>query len=438
MLRHRRVNNIIPLPDPSYPRLDFIPTLLETYKQIATDGNGKRQSVALSSETAPVQPAAAASSLANHRIIFVLGNLELGGAERQALILARYLSEHEQAKVEVWGFNKSGPVAQICEQHGLRSRVVAFPSGQGALRRWLSLLRFGWSLRRAKPDLILPYTLFPNVVCGLVWKWTGARACIWNQRDEGLFALKPRWQRAALKRIPRFIANSEAGAQFLRRQLGDNGAKVTVIPNGIENGVVGLDRSEWRERLEVDEECFVACKVANVHANKDHETLLRAWRKVVSELHPNGRSAVLVLAGRHDGAYESVVALAKELDIERSVRFVGQVSDVPGLLSAADVSVFSSRSEGCPNGVLESMGAGLAIAATNIDGIREVVGPAGLQFLAPVGDADALAEILLRMADDPRLCARIGAENRERVQAKYGSRRMCEETVAVLANRFRQ
>jgi hypothetical protein len=64
--------------------------------------------------------------LKGRRIIFVLGNLELGGAERQALILARYLSEHNQAIVEVWGFNKSGLVAGICEQHGLCSRVIPY------------------------------------------------------------------------------------------------------------------------------------------------------------------------------------------------------------------------------------------------------------------------------------------------------------------------
>ena len=61
------------------------------------------------------------------RIVFVLGNLQLGGAERPALILARYLSQQEQAIVEIWGFNKLGPVAEICEQHGLRSRVIPYP-----------------------------------------------------------------------------------------------------------------------------------------------------------------------------------------------------------------------------------------------------------------------------------------------------------------------
>ena len=72
-------------------------------------------------------------TLRGRRIVFVLFNLELGGAERQALILARHLVEREQASVEVWGFNKSGPVAQICDELGLPWRLLQ-PSRRGGPR----------------------------------------------------------------------------------------------------------------------------------------------------------------------------------------------------------------------------------------------------------------------------------------------------------------
>jgi glycosyltransferase involved in cell wall biosynthesis len=173
--------------------------------------------------------------------------------------------------------------------------------------------------------------------------------------------------------------------------------------------------------------------VANVHALKDHVTLLHAWRKVVSTFERQQRRALLVLAGRHDGAYEAVASLAAELKLNGPVRFAGHVSDVSGLLNASDVSVFSSRSEGCPNAVLESMAAGLPVAATDVRGIREVVGPTGAQFLTPVGDADSLATVLLRLEKDSKLRARAGAQNRERIRTHYGALRMCEETTALLA-----
>ncbi len=354
------------------------------------------------------------------RIIFVLGNLELGGAERQALILARHLSQRE--KVEVWGFNKSGPVADICEEYGIRWRVEPVNP-----QRLQSIQRVASVLRASGPDVLLPYTWLPNVFCGFVWKWAGARLCVWNQRDEGLFLPQRTWERWAVQRTPRFISNSHAGARFLIERLKVNASKIHVVQNGIELSTPLLHRDSWRKRLEIDDASFVACMVANLHTNKDHETLLRAWRTVMTKLE---RKAVLVLAGRHDGAYESLVALTRELEIERGVRFAGPVSDVAGLLTAVDIGVFSSRSEGCPNGVLECMAAGLAVAATDIEGVREIVGFS--ELLAPMGDADALSNTILKLASDPALCATIGVENRKRVIENHDALLMCEQIVGII------
>lgn len=370
--------------------------------------------------------------LKDRRIIFVLGNLELGGAERQAMILAKYLSGQEQAHVEVWGFNKSGPVAQICEQHGLPWRVIPYPFAEVCGNQFSDLLKVARTLRKAQPDILLPYTFGPNLVCGLVWRKTGARACVWNQRDEGLVPFGSSSVARAAERTSHFISNSAAGARFLIDKLGVAETRVTVIRNGVETVAAESDRDAWRERLAIDDEAFVACMVANLHLNKDHATVLRAWRKVVNEFSSNGRSAVLVLAGRHDGAYESLASLASELQLNDNVRFAGPVFDVPGLLDAADVSVFSSRSEGCPNAVLESMAAGLPVAGSDIKGIRDVVGAVGAQFLAPVGDADALAKVLLKLAKSSLMCERAGEYNRWRVQENYDSLRMCSETAKLL------
>lgn len=407
-----------------------VPMLMDTYERTATrrdNGNGHHSSVHPwtgikhnVSQRAPV--------LKDRRVIFVFGNLELGGAESQALMLARHLVDQECAKVEVWGFNESGPVAEICERHGIPWRVVGYPFAAGPLGRLNSLVKLAWLLRKARPDVLLPYTTVPNVACGLIWKFTGANACVWNQRDEGLVPIETWWERWAVKRMSHFISNSHAGARFLTEALNLNSAQVRVIQNGISGGVPAMDRSAWRERLEIDDGAFVACMVANLHSNKDHKTLLRAWREVVN-VRPN---AVLVLAGRQDNAYESLLALAYELEIDRAVRFAGHVDDVAGLLSAVDIGVFSSHSEGCPNGVLECMAAGLAVAGTDIEGVREVVGPQGSEFLAPPGDAKELAQTILKLARDAGLCETIGEENQQRIRERYNAQRMCEETVAYL------
>jgi len=376
---------------------------------------------------------AAASALKGRRIVFVFGSLELGGAERQALTLARHLSAREGAEVEVWGFNRPGPAAAICERHGLAWRVVPFYFGGRLPRRLARLFKLARLLRAARPDILLPYTLIPNVVCGLTWRLAGARACVWNQRDAGIVRMGDVWERAAVRLTTRFVANSRQGARFLVDELKATASKVRVIRNGVEKLTPELGREAWRARLQVEEGCFVACMVANLHRHKDHETLLRAWRTVADALRAGGREAALVLAGRRDDAYGPLLSLSRDLGIDDRVVFPGHVSDVAGLLGASDLAVFSSRSEGCPNGVLESMAAGLAVAGTDVEGISEVLGAAGRPWLAPAGDAEALAGVILKLARDPALRAAVGEENRKRVRDDYDPARMCDETAALLA-----
>jgi glycosyltransferase involved in cell wall biosynthesis len=374
----------------------------------------------------------AVPALAGKRVVVVLGCFELGGAERQALLLARHLREQQLADVEVWGFNRTGPVVDLCEDAGLPWRVLRYQPDSGPAAWLLGLPRLIWRLRQARPDILLPYTVIPNVLCGTIWHLTGARICIWNQRDEGLLHPPTRIERSAVRHCPRHIANSDQGARFLIDTMGVPPSSVTVVRNGVEYRAPAHDASAWRARLEIEDGCVVACMVANLTRVKDHQTLLLAWREVAARLRAENRRGVLLLAGRFDDTHASLVALAKQLEIANSVRFLGTVSDVFGLLDVVDIGVFSSRSEGCPNGVLECMAAGLPVAGTDTQGVREALGPGGAPFLAPVGDSTALADCLLRLARDPALRARCGAENQDRIRSDYGAARMYAETVAVI------
>ena len=71
--------------------------------------------------------------------------------------------------------------------------------GAGIVRDFIEVVRFSRRIREAAPDVLLPYTWFPNVLCGLVWRFTGARVCVWNQRDSGV-SLDP--SRAAHRPTP--------------------------------------------------------------------------------------------------------------------------------------------------------------------------------------------------------------------------------------------
>ena len=85
------------------------------------------------------------------------------------------------------------------------------------------------------------------------------------------------------------------------------------------------------------------------------------------------------------------------------MRFVGYVPDMRSFYASVDIVVLPSRSEGCPNVVLESMAMRRALVVSDSAGSREVVtnGVTGLMF--PIGDVGALAAALGRLLDDPVL-----------------------------------
>jgi len=370
-------------------------------------------------------------ALFGRRVIVFFNNLDLGGAECQGLVLARHLAREEHAVVEVWGFSGPGRVAESCDEAGIPWRVVPFQWGGSRLNLLVQLLRLIRTLRRARPDVLLPYTLPPNVVCGALWRFSGARACIWQQRDAGIGCCPAHLQRYAVRRTPQFIANSTTSAAFLTGELGVSPDEVNVIHNGVVLTAAVEGRESWRAKLGLRDADVVACMIANLHGNKDHDTLLRAWRLVLDQVPSNLPPPQLLLAGRFDGAELKLKALAFDLNLGSTVRFLGGVDDISGLLSAVDLGVFSSRREGCPNGILECMAAGLPVVATNVPGCREALGE-NANWLAEPGDYTGLGQNIVSLLKRPDLRAADAKSNQQRVREVFSADRMCRETVEVI------
>ena len=356
-------------------------------------------------------------------------------------MLARLLQKRGGAHVEIWSLHpQPGRVSELCEQYGLPWRTLNLqwnPSKPALLK---DLARLAWALRRARPDVLMPYITFQNVACGLIWRLTGAKLSVWNQREEGLIRLGASAENAAVARTPLFIANSRGGAEFLKRDLKAPAAKVHTVYNGVELAPPARPRDEWRRELDLAPGDFAVCMVANFNGYKDHLGLLRAWKRVVAA-QSHGERAVLFFAGRTDGSYaepyQAAHELCEQLDLAEHVRFLGGVSDIPGLLKAIELGAFCSHSEGVPNGVLECMASGLAIVGADIPGTREAVGE-NYEFLSPPADDEALAQTILQMQREPELRARLGQENAKRIEAAFSPDALFERTSELIARHLPQ
>lgn len=362
------------------------------------------------------------ASLGGKRIIFVFAGEILGGAERGALDLALPFAHVEGAHVEILALDdRPGRARAIAEAEGIAWNSVRTPWTGSRLARTLSLLRVAVALRRLKPDVLLAHTNLPNVVCGLVWRLTGARVSVWNQWDvlgtrrfsAGLF-------RRALQATPLVITEAVHARDWLTEEWGADPSRIHVIRGEVQLSPPRDGRDVWRQRLGLSDGDFAVCMLAHFHSGKDHRTLLHAWRRVVDELR-EGPNPVLLLAGRPAGSENSVKALAFDLDLHDHVRFLGDVDDVTGLLEAVELAAFSSRSELFGRGATEPMSLGLPVVGTDVPGIREAVGEVGAPFLAPPGDDRALAAAILAFARDPALRARVGAANAELMKERQSA-----------------
>jgi glycosyltransferase involved in cell wall biosynthesis len=77
-----------------------------------------------------------------------------------------------------------------------------------------------------------------------------------------------------------------------------------------------------------------------------------------------------------------------------------------------------------PNIVLEAMASRRPVVATDVEGVRELLGPAGEEQIVPYGDSQALADKIVKLMYNRELAAEIGGQNRRRAEENFAISRM--------------
>ena len=140
--------------------------------------------------------------------------------------------------------------------------------------------------------------------------------------------------------------------------------------------------------------------------------------------------ATFVFAG--DGPLRiALEAEARRLGVAVRCVFLGQRSDVPALLAAADLFVLPSLYEGLPVSVLEAMAAGRPVVATAIGGTDEAVTSEETGLLVAPRDPAALASAIRRLQADPALARRLAAAARGRVERDFSSEATARQVMAI-------
>jgi len=224
---------------------------------------------------------------------------------------------------------------------------------------------------------------------------------------------------AALYRLARrAVAVSRQTEAVLRRDLRLAPPRLTCILNGVD--VVRMEAAARSEALR--RECgagpqdFLILNIGRLESQKRQHILIEALARLKEKL-PRVRLGV---AGT--GSLEQELRQkAASLGVGGQVRFLSSRNDIPELLAAADMVAVASVWEGTSLSLMESMAAARPIAATDIPGNREVLGP-GEALLVPADDAPAMAQAIAALAADPALAAKLGQAARDKARRLFDIR----------------
>jgi glycosyltransferase involved in cell wall biosynthesis len=230
------------------------------------------------------------------------------------------------------------------------------------------------------------------------------------------------------------FTQAEEDARAARRLRLCRGGVVEAIGNGVDPARFAPDadgavRRRVRAELAVPADRVAVVVIGRLVAEKGYPELFEAMRAVDAELWVVGERLESDRTDRMDAVLARVEG---DPDLSARIRFLGYRGDVPDLLRAADIFTLPSHREGMPRSIIEAMMSGLPVVATDIRGSREEVVDGETGALVPLGDVDALAAALRRLAADPALCARQGAAGRARALAEYDEARVVERQLRVL------
>jgi glycosyltransferase involved in cell wall biosynthesis len=324
------------------------------------------------------------------RIVYLITSLGVGGAEKQALAVAERMASRGHAvaiMVLMPRLDEEWPTAI----HTIHLDVRKSPGS--ALKGFLRGRAF---LREFRPDLVHSHCFHANIFARLL-RFFGPKLAVLSTVHNVYEGGRGRMVAYRLTDFlsVRTVAVSQAAAERFIRLKAVPPRKCTVILNGIDVASFAPS-TERREKMRAEMEIatgnptFVWLAVGRLAPAKDYPNLLRAFAAMRAE---KPYAQLWVAGDARGGQKPPLEAFAKEFEIDAAVRWLGLRRDMPALLDAADAFVSSSAWEGMPLALGEAMSMAKPAVVTDVGGVRELVGDAGI--VVPPKNPRALAEAML-------------------------------------------
>ncbi len=364
------------------------------------------------------------------RIMYLIGSLSSGGAERQLVELAKNIDK-ERYEAFIVIYHNNVHYEYILDAEGVDVICIE--------KKHKISLSFLWRLvkfiRRNDSDIIHSYTFSTNVWGRLAGRLSGCRIIIPSVRATNRSSKLYFLERLLKRWTSCVIFNSHTAKQeYLENVNIPNKEYAVVIQNGIDLGSVAdcLSTSAKKSRSDygngIQEDDFIIVCVARIAWIKNQLCLLKAIQSIGIE-----NLKVLFVGGIQDKeCYHELQNYIEKHQLNKSIYFLGKQQDVFSIMNVADVLLLTSLRESFPNVIMEAMSLNLPVISSDVGDVRYLVKNGVNGFLFPSNDHQRLSQLILKIYSlDADTRKEMGKAGREIIEANYTIEKMVKKTEAV-------
>jgi L-malate glycosyltransferase len=359
----------------------------------------------------------------NPTIGHLLHTLHVGGAEMLARQFA--FQAHPNCRAVFFCLDELGTL-------GLELREAGYPVEVLRRRPGFDLrcvLRLARCLRRFRVDVLHTHQYGPFLYGALARLFARNTPLVFTEhgRDFPDYRRPKRVlaNRILLKRHDRVVAVGQWVRRALVQHEGFAPERVDVIRNGVDSRLFTCGRSsrdEIRGQLGVTPDETLVVQVARLNRLKDHPTAIKAMELV--RLQDSAVRLAIVGDGEERTALEQMI---NSRSLGSAVSLLGLRTDISRLLSAADIFLLTSISEGIPLTLLEAMLSRLPSICTSVGGIPEVIIDGETGFLAGASDAYSVAARIAQLARSRETRRAFGEAGYRRAVTLFSAEQMLAE-----------
>lgn len=330
-------------------------------------------------------------------IAIICKTLLKGGAEKQALILARYLQEKDfNVYIINWDKNEVDPEnLRYIKENGIR---YFFLNG-GHLLKLINLTKI---IKKENTQIIVSYLTLANLVAGIVKLIVKNLKTIGGIRNEKLPYYKFVIERLIHNYINDFtVFNNYSGSEKFSRK-GFNPSKINVIQNAIEI----QDRNTKDYKIVKDEIRIVT--VGRFVKQKDYPTALRSFKLLKEEFTITRLKYIVIGYGPLEKEIRSIV---QSMGLESDVQIMINPPNISEILRNSDIFLSTSLFEGVSNAIMEAMVAGLPIVATEVGDNKYLIKNSYNGYLVPCGNIRLLMQKLKYLCESAEKRTSFGKNN---------------------------